>query len=123
MPAAAKGRIEHEHTREAIRRRLESGPRPSYARDFVYGGIDGAVTTFAAVSGVVGADLSPLYVVIIGLANVLGDGFSMAAGIYSATRAEEISCFSTLPPATSTATARQMSAMRRSRLRTPASRV
>jgi hypothetical protein len=49
---------EHAHTREAIRQRLSQARRPSYLRDWVYGGIDGAVTTFAVVSGVAGAQLS-----------------------------------------------------------------
>ena len=80
--------MEHEHTPEAIRLRLAGGPDTSYLRDWIYGGIDGAVTTFAVVSGVVGAELSPRIIMILGLANLLGDGFSMAAGNYSGTRAE-----------------------------------
>ena len=80
--------LEHIHTPDAIRRRLEAGPRQSYLRDWVYGGIDGSVTTFAIVSGVVGAQLSHKVVIILGLANLIADGFSMAAGNYSATRTE-----------------------------------
>ena len=80
--------MEHQHTHEAIRERLASGPRQSYLRDWVYGGIDGAVTTFAIVSGVVGAQLSPGVIVILGAANLIADGFSMAASNYLATRAE-----------------------------------
>jgi VIT1/CCC1 family predicted Fe2+/Mn2+ transporter len=81
-------RLEHAHTRAAILERLAAGPRHSYLRDFVYGGIDGAVTTFAIVSGVVGAELSPRVILILGTANLLADGLSMAAGNYLATRAE-----------------------------------
>lgn len=80
--------MHHEHTPAAIRERLEKGPRNSYLRDFIYGGIDGAVTTFAIVSGVVGAHLSSGIVLILGFANLLADGFSMAAANYSGTRAE-----------------------------------
>jgi VIT1/CCC1 family predicted Fe2+/Mn2+ transporter len=54
----------------------------------VYGGIDGSVTTFAVVTGVVGAHLSPTIILILGVANLLGDGFSMAASNYSGTRTE-----------------------------------
>jgi VIT1/CCC1 family predicted Fe2+/Mn2+ transporter len=80
--------MEHEHTPEAIRARLEQGPRLSYLRDWVYGGIDGSVTTFAVVTGVVGADLATTIIVILGVANLLGDGFSMAAGNFLGTRTE-----------------------------------
>lgn len=81
--------MNHEHSTDAIRRRLAAGPHdPTHVRDWVYGGIDGAVTTFAIVSGVVGAQLSPAVIVILGIANLLADGFSMAAGNYLATRTE-----------------------------------
>lgn len=80
--------LEHDHSHEAIRARLAAGPRQSYLRDWVYGGIDGAVTTFAIVSGVVGAQLAPRVILILGAANVVADGFSMAASNYLATRAE-----------------------------------
>lgn len=80
---------EHEHSPEAIRERLASGPRHSYLRDWVYGGLDGAVTTFAVVAGVVGAGLSTQVILIIGAANIVADGFSMAAGNYLGTRTEQ----------------------------------
>ena len=38
---------EHSHHPDAIVERLAAGSKPSYVRDFVYGGIDGAVTTLA----------------------------------------------------------------------------
>ncbi|MEM7452866.1 MAG: VIT1/CCC1 transporter family protein [Planctomycetota bacterium] len=60
-----------------------------YLRDFVYGAIDGTVTTFAVVTSVAGAGLNTEIVVVLGLANLLGDGFSMAAGNYLGTRTEE----------------------------------
>jgi VIT1/CCC1 family predicted Fe2+/Mn2+ transporter len=60
----------------------------SYLRDWIYGGIDGTVTTFAVVSGVVGAELSPVVILVLGFANLLADGFSMAASNFSGTRAE-----------------------------------
>ncbi len=76
------------HTPAAIRERLQAGPSHSYLRDFVYGGIDGAVTTFAVVSGVAGAELSAGVVIVLGMANLVGDGFSMAASNFVGTRAE-----------------------------------
>jgi vacuolar iron transporter family protein len=80
--------LEHSHTREAIRARLARDPRISYLRDWIYGGIDGVVTTFAVVAGVVGADLSSRIVLVLGLANLVADGFAMAAGNYTGTQAE-----------------------------------
>ncbi|MFO0948197.1 MAG: VIT1/CCC1 transporter family protein [Planctomycetota bacterium] len=81
--------LKKSHTPAAIQARLEGGPAHSYLRDFVYGAIDGAVTTFAVVSGVAGAGLSSSVIVILGVANLFGDGFSMAASNYLGTRAEQ----------------------------------
>jgi VIT1/CCC1 family predicted Fe2+/Mn2+ transporter len=80
--------MEHEHSEQAIARRLSGAPAFSYLRDWVYGGIDGAVTTFAIVAGVVGAELSNRVVLILGIANLVADGFSMAASNYSGTKTE-----------------------------------
>jgi len=80
--------LEHEHSPAAIQRRLEQGPRLSYLRDWIYGGIDGAVTTFAVVSGVVGANLPSSVIIILGVANLFADGFSMAASNFTATKTE-----------------------------------
>lgn len=79
---------EAEHTPEAIRERIEASVSQGYLKDSVYGAIDGAVTTFAVVSSVTGAGLSSGIVIILGLANLLADGFSMAAGNFLGTRAE-----------------------------------
>lgn len=90
--AFAKGMdqpLEHLHTREAIAQRISGKTKHSYLRDFVYGAIDGTVTTFAVVSGVAGAGLDSEIVVVLGLANLIGDGFSMAASNYLGTRTEE----------------------------------
>lgn len=81
-------RLEHGHSPEAISRRLDGNARPNYLRDWVYGGIDGAVTTFAVVAGVAGASLSAKIIVILGLANLFADGLSMAASNYSGTKTE-----------------------------------
>ena len=80
--------MEHEHSIEAIQERLAAGPRQNYLRDWIYGGIDGSVTTFAVVTGVVGARLSLVVILIIGFANLFADGFSMAASNFLGTKAE-----------------------------------
>lgn len=54
--------------------------------DFVYGSIDGSVTTFAIVAGAIGASLSPMVILILGFANLFADGFSMAIGNYQASK-------------------------------------
>jgi VIT1/CCC1 family predicted Fe2+/Mn2+ transporter len=79
---------EHGHSPAEIAERIGAPGRVSYLRDTVYGAIDGAVTTFAIVAGVAGAGLSPTIIIALGLANVLADGFSMAASNYSGTKAE-----------------------------------
>ncbi len=79
---------DHAHDTASIRARLAESARPSYLRDWVYGGIDGAVTTFAVVAGVIGADLSVGIILALGCANLLADGFSMAAANFSGTRSE-----------------------------------
>jgi VIT1/CCC1 family predicted Fe2+/Mn2+ transporter len=53
-----------------------------YLSEFVYGAIDGSVTTFAIVAGVMGASLSSVVVLILGFANLFADGFSMAVSDY-----------------------------------------
>lgn len=78
--------LEHSHSHAAIATRIAKGQKTSYIRDYVYGGIDGTITTFAIVAGVFGAALSSNIILILGLANLLADGFSMAASNYSGTK-------------------------------------
>ncbi len=59
-----------------------------YIAQVVYGGTDGIITTFAIISGVYGARLSPVIVLILGISNVLADGFSMAASNYLSKKSE-----------------------------------
>jgi vacuolar iron transporter family protein len=63
-----------------------SGLARHYLPDLVYGANDGIITTFAVVSGVVGAALSESVILILGFANLLADGFSMGASNYLARR-------------------------------------
>ncbi|MBI3405820.1 MAG: VIT1/CCC1 transporter family protein [Acidobacteria bacterium] len=65
---------------------------PSWAHhigDLVFGANDGIVTTFAVVSGVAGAELSPRIAIILGVANLLADGFAMGAGNYLGNRSQQ----------------------------------
>jgi len=60
-----------------------------YLGEFVYGGIDGSVTTFAVVAGSAGAGLSSEVVIILGFANLIADGFAMSVGSYLSTKSEK----------------------------------
>lgn len=60
----------------------------AYIGEFVYGGIDGAITTFAVVAGAAGAEAAVHWVLIFGFANLIADGFSMSVGNYFAVKAE-----------------------------------
>ena len=61
----------------------------AYLSEFVYGGIDGCVTTFAVVAGAYGAELSSSIVIILGFANLLADGFAMSVGAYLSHKTEQ----------------------------------
>ena len=60
-----------------------------YLGEFVYGGIDGSVTTFAVVAGAVGGGLDSAVIIILGFANLLADGFAMSVGAYLSTKSEQ----------------------------------
>jgi VIT1/CCC1 family predicted Fe2+/Mn2+ transporter len=60
-----------------------------FIKSIVYGGLDGIITTFAVVAGVAGAALQPGIVLILGFANLIADGISMAIGDYLSTKAEQ----------------------------------
>src|SRR5512134_3346671 len=77
------------HTPERIAqeaREEHGGAGSQYIGDLVYGGLDGIITTFAVVSGVAGAQLGTPIILILGLANLFADGFSMGTGAYLSTK-------------------------------------
>lgn len=74
--------LHREHKPEAIRERLAEPAGQSYLADAVLGGIDGCVTTFAIVAGSVGGEFPEVVLIVLGLANLLADGFSMGASNY-----------------------------------------
>lgn len=75
----AKGKVLDEH-----------GATVSYnwLADFMYAGMDGAISAFAVVAGVKGASLSPSIVLILGFASLFAGGFSMAVGKFSSDKAK-----------------------------------
>jgi len=72
------------HREEAI----HGHPIKSYVQNIVYGGNDGVVTTFAVVAGTVGAEFPHAVIIVLGLANLLADGLSMATGAYLSLHAQ-----------------------------------
>lgn len=78
-----------EHQPEAIKSRLKNPTEQNTIPDAILGGIDGCVTTFAVVSGTVGAGFSPSVALVLGLANLVADGFSMAISNYESIKAKQ----------------------------------
>jgi vacuolar iron transporter family protein len=68
---------------------FEKRMQRKYLPEFVYGSIDGAVTTFAIVSGAMGGSFGSAVVLILGFANLFADGFSMAVSNYLSTKSEQ----------------------------------
>lgn len=60
-----------------------------YFAEFIYGGIDGGVTTFAVVAAATGGGLNGRVIIILGIANLLADGFAMSIGAYLAAKTNE----------------------------------
>lgn len=51
--------------------------------EFIYGGMDGVITTVAIIGGALGANISHKYAFVLGTANVIADGFSMGISRYN----------------------------------------
>ncbi len=68
---------------------MKKGVEKRYLPEFVYGAIDGIITTFAIVAGAFGASLSSAIVLILGFANLFADGFSMAVSNYLSTKSQK----------------------------------
>src|SRR5262245_60870423 len=80
--------LQSQHTPEVVAARLQNGNQHDYLSAFVLGAVDGTVTTFAVAAGVAGASLPNYVALILGGANLLADGFSMAVGNYLGTQAD-----------------------------------
>jgi VIT1/CCC1 family predicted Fe2+/Mn2+ transporter len=74
------------HSHEVIKKRLAAPQKHNYVGDAVLGGIDGCITTFAIVSSSVAAGLPNMAALVLGLANITADGFSMAISNYQAAK-------------------------------------
>lgn len=74
--------------KEDIHQSRSAWPAGDYLSEWIYGGIDGSVTTFAVVAGAAGAGLDSVIVLILGFANLIADGFSMSVGAYLSAKSE-----------------------------------
>jgi VIT1/CCC1 family predicted Fe2+/Mn2+ transporter len=84
-----KRNLKEEHHPEAVRNRVAAAQSESGVGDAVLGGVDGIITSFAVVAGSTGGRLSADVVIVLGLANLLADGFSMAVSNYLGTRSRQ----------------------------------
>ncbi len=80
--------LAEQHRPEVISEKLKRPAKENVVSDAVLGGIDGCVTTFAVVSGVVGAGLSPSVALVLGFANLIADGFSMGVSNYESIKTD-----------------------------------
>jgi VIT1/CCC1 family predicted Fe2+/Mn2+ transporter len=78
-----------QHHPDAIKARLQRPPKVSVLSDAILGGIDGCVTTFAVVSGAIGANFPATVALVLGLANLLADAFSMAISNFESMKAQQ----------------------------------
>ncbi len=81
-----KRNLQDEHHPDAVRKRVAATHGESGLGDAVLGGVDGIVTTFAVVAGTTGGRLSVEVIIVLGFANLIADGFSMAVSNYLGTR-------------------------------------
>jgi len=81
--------LKEEHRPDRIRERISARGGESTLADAVLGGVDGIVTTFAVVAGSVGGQFSTAVIIVLGLANLIADGFSMAVSNYLSTRSRQ----------------------------------
>lgn len=89
MKKASREDLIRDHSPEAIEKRLGQTPKFQNISDAVLGGIDGCVTTFAVVSGAVGAGFPSSVALILGFSNLVADGFSMAVSSYESNQAAQ----------------------------------
>ena len=80
--------LEAEHKQKAIKQRIKKKKGFNYLGDAVLGGIDGSVTTFAVVAGATGGNFEKIVIVVLGFANLIADGFSMAVSNYLRSKSE-----------------------------------
>ena len=84
----SKGSDLRQRTLDHMKGELHGSTLGPFIQDVIYGGNDGIVTTFAVVAGTVGAGMPHYIVIILGIANLLADGTSMATGAFLSLKSE-----------------------------------
>ena len=87
MQNTTREELIRQHEPAAVAARLQRNRSPQSVSDAVLGGIDGCITTFAIVTGSAGAGFPPHVSMILGVANLLADGLSMAVSNYESIKA------------------------------------
>jgi VIT1/CCC1 family predicted Fe2+/Mn2+ transporter len=78
--SASKKAHEAKAIEQAVEKHGSEGSQ--FIGNMIYGGLDGIISVFAVVSGVAGATLSSGILLILGAANLFGDGLSMGVGAF-----------------------------------------
>jgi VIT1/CCC1 family predicted Fe2+/Mn2+ transporter len=87
MANSTRDELIRQHAPEAVAARLGRARSPQSVSDAMLGGVDGCITTFAIVSGSVGAGFPPHVSLILGIAKLFADGLSMAVSNYESIKA------------------------------------
>jgi VIT1/CCC1 family predicted Fe2+/Mn2+ transporter len=61
--------------------------------DVIYGSTDGVITTVAILGSVIGAEISKKYGLIIGIANLISDGFSMGVSRLNSSERKDMKAY------------------------------
>ena len=59
-----------------------------FVKSIIYGGLDGIVSTFVIICSIEGADFNPVYALVLGFSNLIGDAISMGMGDYLSATAD-----------------------------------
>ncbi|EGR31166.1 hypothetical protein IMG5_116370 [Ichthyophthirius multifiliis] len=76
------------HSKQSIIPQEDHNESGIFIKSAVYGGLDGMITTYSVVMGVAGANLQSGVILALGIANLIGDGLSMALGDYLSSKSE-----------------------------------
>lgn len=59
-----------------------------FIKSIIYGGLDGIISTFVVICSIEGGKLNPLYALVLGFSNLIGDAISMGVGDYLSSTAD-----------------------------------